>query len=470
MKIKKRLNLKILLLIIILLMSSGFRCKCVSPDVKDQLKPITINYWGVWNDRSDIADLIDAYRQIHPNITINYKKFRYEEYERLLLDAWAEGRGPDIFSIHNTWVSKYEPKIAPLPKKIEMPHISYRAPLPGCKKKTEEIIEIKDTPILRISDIEKKYTKTVYKDVILGDPKHGYAIYALPLSLDILALFYNVDLLDKNNIPFPPDSWDEFIEDVRLLTRIDIDQNIIQAGAALGAYSNIERAFDIISLLFLQNGADLNNIWGTRAQEAMSFYLDFANPQKEVYSWNNEMVNSLDAFVEGKLAFFFGYSYHIEEIKSKSPNLNFAISTVPQVNVSDPVNYANYWVETVYKKSEYSKEAWDFILFLSQEENLKKYLKETKQPAAIRGLMESQLDDPEVGPFASQVLTADSWHGYKNFNLLEDAFGEMFEVVYENSIYTDNVADFLNKEVNPEFVSLPNLLKSLTSKVQRAKE
>ena len=223
-------------------------------------------------------------------------------------------------------------------------------------------------------------------------------------------------------------------------------------------------------MLFLQNGSDLNNLWSPRSQEALNFYLDFANPQKEVYTWNNEMVNSLDAFVEGKLAFFFGYSYHIEEIKSKSPNLNFAVSPVPQVNVSDPVNYANYWVETVYKNSKYSKEAWDFILFLSQEKNLKKYLKESRRPAAIRALMEGQLNDPEVGPFASQVLTADSWHGYKNFNSLEESFKEMFEVIYENSIYTDNVFDAVNKELNPSAVSVPNLIKSLTSKAQRARE
>jgi multiple sugar transport system substrate-binding protein len=404
-----------------------------------------------------MTELIEAYQQIHPNISVNYRKVRYEEYERLLLDAWAEGRGPDIFSINNTWVPKYQSKIAPMPASIEMPYVSYQAPIPGCEKKTEEVIELKNIPTLRLSDIEKNYTKTVYQDIILaGDG--GYQIYALPLSLDTLALFYNVDLLDKNNIPFPPSDWEEFIEDVRILTRVDIDQNIIQAGAALGTYSNIERAIDIISLLMLQNGADINALSSSESLEAIRFYLDFANSKKETYTWNNNMLNSIDAFVEGKLAFFFGYSYHIPAIKSKAPNLNFAISTVPQINVSSPVNYANYWVESVYKGSSYSKEAWDFILFLNKEQNLKMYLDKTKRPTALRSLIKYQEKDPEIAPFVSQVLTANNWHGFKNFNYIEQGFEEMFNFLYEQ---------------NNNFVVDENIINALRvagNKIQRAKE
>lgn len=458
MIVKKRSSLKILLLLIVLLMSTGLRCKCVSQDVRNQLKPITLEYWGVWNESKNLEPIIAAYQAIHPNITVHYKKLRYEEYERMLLDAWAEGRGPDVFSIHNTWVPKYQSKIAVMPKKYDMPYVTYEAPLPGCDRKTEEIVEVETKITPTPTDIKRDYSGTVYYDVLLRDENGSMGIYALPLSLDTLALFYNIDLLDRENIPFPPSDWDEFIEDVRLLTKVDVDQNIIQSGAAMGTYDNIERAFDILSLLLMQNGGSLDELGDARTTEALNFYLDFANPDKEIYTWNNKMVNSLDAFVEGKLAFFFGYSYHIPMIKAKAPTLNFSVSSVPQINLSKPINYANYWVETVYKRGKYTKEAWDFILFLSKQENVKKFLKETKGPTALRSLIKEQENDPQIKPFAAQILTAESWHGYSNFNYIEEGFQEMFESIYNAP-----------EDAEGKAADYAKFLKEAKSKVIRAK-
>ncbi len=427
---KNGINLKILLFIMVLLISTGVSCKCVSTDVRKQLKPITLEFWSTWDDSKVFVGLIEKYKEFHPNISINYRKLRYEEYEKMLLDAWVEGRGPDIFSIHNTWVPKYKTKIFPLPKKISMPYVSYQPPLPGCKRKTEEIIETKTIYSPTLADIKDNYVATVFADVILKDAKGVNQIYALPLSLDTLTLFYNRNLLDSANIPFPPADWDEFIEDVRLLTRLDIDKKIIQSGTAMGTFDNVDRAFDIISLLIMQNGGNLYNFGDSRTLEALNFYLDFASPDSEIYTWNNKMPNSLDAFMEGKLAFFFGYSYYIPIIKAKSPTLNFAVSNIPQVDLSHPINYANYWVQTVFKNSKHPKEAWDFLLFLNKEENIKQYLKQTGKPTALRNLVKDQESNSQIKPFVSQVLSADSWHNITNFNYVEESFKEMFEKFY----------------------------------------
>ncbi|MBT4277332.1 extracellular solute-binding protein [Candidatus Falkowbacteria bacterium] len=429
---KQNPSFKILLLIIVLLLSTGFQCKCTSNDIAKQLKPITLEYWGVWDDSEVMNRLILKYQIIHPNITVKYKKLRYEEYERSLLEGWADGQGPDIFSIHNTWVPKYKDKILPMPKSIELPYVSYKAAIPGCEKKTEQVITSQKTHTISLSELKNNYSGTVYHDSVLNGE-----IYALPFFLDTLALFYNRDLLDSANIPFPPADWDEFIEDVRLLTQYDVDRNIIQSGAALGTFENIDRSVDILSLLMMQNGVDLSAFASKgsnlgRSTEALEFYLDFADPQREIYTWNNEKPNALDAFSEGNLAFFIGYSYHIPLIKQKAPILNFSISEIPQVNLSNPINYANYWTQTVFKRSKYTKEAWDFILFLSQEENVKEYLKDAKRPTALRSLIKTQEKDPMLKSFATQVLTADSWHEVRDFNHLEKAFQKMFSKIYSD--------------------------------------
>ncbi|MCD4705790.1 extracellular solute-binding protein [bacterium] len=453
---KTNFKFKILLLVFALLLTSGFQCKCVSWETKEQLSPITLEFWGVWDNSDVFEGIISKYNEIHPNINVQYRKLRYEEYENALLNAWAEGKGPDIFSIHNTWTVKYKNKIAYLPKEIELPYISYKPPLPGCKRATEQVIEVKKKASPLVSDIKNDYVEAVYYDVVFKDEKGKSQIYALPLFLDTLVLFYNRDLLDSANIVFPPADWDEFSEDVRILTKYDVNREIIQSGTAMGTFDNIERSLDILSLLMLQNGVDLNALtskqYFQRTLEALNFYLDFASPEREVYSWNNDMLNSLDVFAQGKVAFFFGYSYHISLLQAKAPTLDFKIAPVPQVNLSQPVNYANYWNQTVFKRSEHIDEAWNFILFMNEEKNVKKYLEKTKRPTALRSLIEEQENNLQIKPFVSQVLTADCWHGYEKFNYIETVFQEMFDRIY-----------------NDEDVDAQKALKSIGEKIYRAK-
>ena len=78
-------------------------------------QPVTLHYWRVFDDEEALVPIIAAYQQIHPNVTIEYKKFRYEEYERALLEAFAEDRGPDIFSLPNNDINHHFAKLLPLP-------------------------------------------------------------------------------------------------------------------------------------------------------------------------------------------------------------------------------------------------------------------------------------------------------------------------------------------------------------------
>ena len=109
-----------LFLFFILILTSGFGCKLVDKKTQEAMKPVTLNYWRVWDGPDAFDGIIANYKQLHPNVNINYRKLRYDEYEKELLDALAEDRGPDIFSIHNTWIKRYENKIVPMPTSITM--------------------------------------------------------------------------------------------------------------------------------------------------------------------------------------------------------------------------------------------------------------------------------------------------------------------------------------------------------------
>lgn len=422
-------------LLIVFILSAGFGCKTVDKETKAASEPITLTYWRVFDDSDAFFDIIEKYKELHPNINIEYRKLRYEEYENELLNAWAEDRGPDIFSIHNTWIKKYQAKITPMPAEITM---SYMVETGSIKK--EVVPQLKTTPSLTVRELKNNFADVVASDVILDDGK----IYGLPLSIDTLALYYNRDLFNSAGIAKAPEYWNkEFQQDVKKLTKQDPKKGIIQSGVAMGASSNIERYSDLLAVLMMQNGSVMINGNQVTFQsvpstikngynpglEALRFYSDFANPLKEVYSWNKDLPNSLQSFTSGNLAMFFGYSYHLEQIKALAPNLNFGISKLPQIEGNPlAVNYANYWVETVSKKSAHSAEAWDFIQFLTKEENAKTYLEKTKKPTALKSLISGQQSVEDLGVFAEQILSSKSWYRGRSVNDAERAIKEMIDM------------------------------------------
>jgi len=432
---------------------------CGGPSQAQSLatQPVSLNVWRVFDESSTFDDNFAKYQKLHPNISFNYKELRADEYEKELIRAFAEGTGPDIFSIHNTWIGEYMPLIEPLPLSIQIPYSETRGSI-----KKETIFTLKEQP-----SISQRALKTEFADVVAEDVVRPYKpndrsevtsrIFALPLSVDTLTLYYNKELLNSAGFPEPPKTWNEFQTQVTKLTKLGADNSIIQSGAAIGTGKNVERAFDILSLLMMQNGTQMtdgreratfareDNNQNILGLEATRFYTDFANPLKQVYTWNDNQPNSFQAFVTGKTAFFFGYSYHADLIKTAAKKLKFAIAPIPQIEGGKVVSYANYWVETVAKSSKYKNWAWDFIQFATDKDHVESYLNASKKPTARRALINKQMEDESLSIFASQILTAQSWYQGNDAKAAEKAFLDLISSVLKGEDEERAIKDAENK-------------------------
>lgn len=455
---KNNLKLLILILIGIFLVTSGFSCKLFPKKETPESLTETINleYWGVWDETADLQEIINDFKRQHPNIKVTYRKFRYQEYEQKLLEAWAEDRGPDLYSVPVEWLEKYQNRITPQPDKVQLAFQEVKKTL----GKTEVSTIVRQVPIFKPHQIKELFVNIVYDDVIIGGK-----VYGLPLSVDSLVLFYNRDLLDAAGVATPPTTWTGVKEAVKKTTVLDLQNNIAQAGIALGTADNIPRAVDIVSLLMMQNGTEMmlgNKVTfhqsppGSQSStflpglEALKFYTDFADPIKEVYSWNENMPNALDAFTSGKLAMMYGYSYQLPVIKGRSPKLDIGIATMTQIQgASQPINYTNYWVTTVSHKVKNLDAAWGFLNFAASEAEVKKYLAATKRPAALRSIINEQKADPELAVFAEQALTATHWYNGNDALKMEEIFLEM-------------IADF---PIISDPLELSNLMRSAADRI-----
>ncbi|MCX6796249.1 MAG: extracellular solute-binding protein [Candidatus Falkowbacteria bacterium] len=475
------MKLKIIILFLLLsFITSG--CQITkNPDqaTVNLMQPISLNVWGVWDESDNFTGFIKSYKATYPFVDIQYRRFRYDEYEKELINAFATDRGPDIFAVHNTWIREYATKgmIAPLPEKISMARLTVTGTV---KKDVVTQKEVKTS--LTTRDIKSKFIDVVYHDVVVKEKdsatnKTTEKIYGLPLYVDTLAMFYNKDLFNNAGITSPPLYWDEsFQQYVKKLTKQDNKGQIIQSGVALGGSNNIERSSDILSALMMQDGAEMtdsayhatfNSVPAGEKREvspgaeALRFYTDFANPAKEVYCWNGQLPNSLDLFAQGKLAMLFGYSYMLPTIKANGPKVNFAISFLPQIQNRPATNYANYWAyavsqkiltnpENLKKGQTYAKQkqdvAWDFVQYIANESQVKNYLEKTKRPTALRSLIDKQKEDENINIFADQLLTAKSWYQGLDPNSAEAFFKEMIDnVVLGKTSLEDAIGKAISK-------------------------
>lgn len=462
---QQKRSLIILTALVLLLPSLGLGCQS-----SVRQAPVKLTYWRVFDDPDNLKEIIASYRSIHPYVTIEVKKIRYEEYEQQLLNAFAEDRGPDMFSLPTTWIGKYQSKLLPLPPKVT---VTTQTISGGFKK---DVISTRVTsPTITPTTIRTRYVDTVPIDVIRIAPGAdgktvGEQVYGLPLALDTLALFSNRDILNAANIPVIPQTWTDFLKAVSKITKFDNQGNIILAGAALGTANNIPRATDILAALMRQNGAVITNAAGhptfhlpapgstdktfLPGIEALRFYTDFASPTKEAYTWNANMPDALEAFTAGKVAFFLGYSYQVPIIRAASPQLRFDISPIPQADAEhNPANFANYWVETVSKKTKHVNEAWDFIQFATNAPAVGAYLKATGKPTALRSLITQQTADPAIAPFAEGLLTAKTWYHGSDPASAEQALSDL---ITETIAATDpkNITSAINKAIKRIELSL----------------
>lgn len=435
------------------LLTTGFGCKGATTAEQQATKPITLEYWTVFDDVDVLQSLVTQFKADHPYINVNLRQLRQDEFYNRLTEALAEDKGPDIISVQNKNLLAYVSKLASMPASVKDTTVKTVKGTVGSSTQINTVTK----NMVTVDRLDREYVQAVKRDVVV-DGK----IYGLPMSMDVLALYYNKDLVDRSGVAETPKTWDDFQKAVKKITKYDKQSGkILQAGAAFGTGNNVVGSDDLLYLLYKQSGLNFTTKTGAAAFNGMTqgnetnpitimnFYADFANSTRDTYTWNESMGNAFDKFTAGSVAFFFGYSYHDAQIKARAPQLNYGILPMLQLNSDQPVNAANYWVQSVVGKSKYQNEAWNLVDYLTHSKATKDYLDKTGRPTALRAYVAAQNEIPELAPFASQVLVAENWYRGRNYEAAMKAVNDMIHQWLEIPTNTQDVNamqnDILNK-------------------------
>lgn len=365
--------------------------------------PVTLTYWGLWEDDSLIKPLIESYQSQNPNVKINYVKQSSVNYRTRIQTQIRNRVGPDVFRIHNSWIDMFQGDLSPAPAE------AFSQP---------------------------EYQSIFYPIAFNSFIKNGQ-ILAAPMEIDGLALFVNNDILAAANVTVPK-TWQEFIDSATKMTVRDQYGQIKTAGAAVGNVANVDHWSDILGLLMMQQPKiDFNNLSTPAAAEVFRFYTGFiTNPNMK--TWDALMPSSTQAFYSGRLAYYFAPSWKAFDLRQANPNLKFKVVPVPQLPPNPNVAWASFWAEAVSSHSQHKLEAWKFIKFLTSKE-AEKLAYKTASSVRLFGEPYSRLDlaaeivnDPVVGAFVAQAPYYKSW--YLNSNTYDSGINEEMSKYFEDGI------------------------------------
>ena len=358
---------------------------------------VPISVWGPIPQATVSRLLMNLPLGKSKEVSVNYTYVKETDFDTKFIEALASGKGPDVVLVSQENFLKHRDKL------IQVPYSSYS---------------------------ERTFKDTFAENGELFLDEGG--IYAFPLTIDPLVMYWNRDIFTSSGIANPPAFWDEFYELSKKLTLKDGALNVTRPTISFGEYSNVTNAKGILSALMLQAGTPIvrknnqtfssyltlpgqtNDVRNeqTPAISAVNFYTEFSNAAKPHYSWNRSLKDSQTVFLAGDLAVYVGHASELPFLKLKNPNLNFDVAPLPQSrNASGGRNTTFGRIQglAVVRATKNSSAAFTVISGLMNKDAALAISEAVSVPPARRDLLSIKQNDAYKSVFYQSALWSKAW-------------------------------------------------------------
>lgn len=323
----------------------------------ESLEGQTITYWAsnqgatIDEDKEVIGRAVDEFKK-ETGITVEFKVIPWSDLYNNILTATTSGEGPDVLNIGNTWSASLQA--------------------------TGAFVPFEGGDLEAIGGREK-FVETSWA----ASGAEGKTPTSVPLYGLSYGLFYNKAMFEEAGIQGPPETWDEFVEDAKKLTRdTDGDGRPDQWGVAVEGASITENAH-FAFILGRQQGGRLFDEAGNPTFDtpenvrAVKQYIDFmgedgiAAPSNAEYSTGTQSVAD---FANGKAAMLIVQNNAENTIKSNGMKQDeYGVAKVP---LPDPMPAGGEPIMShvaginvsVFNNTDNKEAALEFVRFLTSKE------------------------------------------------------------------------------------------------------
>ncbi len=346
--------------------------------------------WGTIPQESFQLLLRNSTLEKSKTTTVSYVLKDQGDFDQELIEALAEGRGPDIVILRDDNVYKHRNRLFVIPY--------------------------------------KNYPERTYKDKFIEGSevflsKEG--VIAVPFMTDPMVMYWNRNIFSNNLVAQPPQYWDQVFELAEKMTKRDTNGNVLQSTIALGESRNITNSKEILATLLLQAGTPIvqrNNEGAVSvlnskfdqpvapSESTLNFYTQFSNPVSKYYTWNRSLPSSLNMFLGGNLAMYIGFASEIFSIQQKNSNLNFDVTYVPQTrNTENKTVFGRMYAFAITKQSKNISAGYVAINALTEPASLKALETATNLPPIRRDMLVDKPTDAFRSVFYNSALISSSW-------------------------------------------------------------
>ncbi len=285
--------------------------------------------WGSKTEVQILKDLISDFEKENPDIKVEFLHIPQNYFQKLHL-MFASNLAPDVIFINNLNIPVYEKYLLDL----------------------NEIIKNKED----------------YYPQVLDTMTYENRLLAIPRDVSTLVVFYNKDLFDKNNIPYPNENWNmiDFLNIAKNLTNngvygISFEENSL-------FYLPYMRAFE--GGILSSTGEQIMN--SENSQKGIQYYSDLRNkynvaPKK--YQSASETMAQM--FINGRLAMHLSGRWLVPKYR-EDINFDWDIINFPNVNGKSSVTLDSSGY-AITKTSKHKTEAVKLVEFLSSDKAIQKF-------------------------------------------------------------------------------------------------
>jgi multiple sugar transport system substrate-binding protein len=331
----------------------------------------TISY-SIWGDPAEIKNqqaVVDAFHAANPKITVNVTVSDWDTYWDKLQTGIAGGDAPDVFAMDGPLFPDYQSRGVLLDLKPYIDRDGY------------DLGQLADQAVA---------------DFTTPDGQFG-----VPRDLNVIALFYNKEMFDAADVPYPDETWD-WQKLVEVAHQLTLDTNGDGKPDQWGFYTETSDMENYWSSLVWQNGGEIlapdgqSTVLGSdEAVGGLQFLQDLIWKEK-VMPEPALFAEIGDAFEQGKAAMEANGSWLVPT--HEAAGIDLGIAPLPKGPAGQATSI-NPTGAVVYANTRSPDAAWEFVKYLAS-------------PAAQTKLMELRASLPAnkevlAGPYASSFEGAE---------------------------------------------------------------
>lgn len=320
--------MKKIFLIFCLIIFFGFYI--VSNHSRDEKVIIQFSSWGSESEVNILKPILAEFEKENPDIKVEFLHIPQNYFQKIHL-LFASNTSPDVIFLNNQYLPIYA-------------NAGMLEDLSGY-------------------DEEFQYQKYYPKSLLTMSWKKK--IYAVPRDISNLVIFYNKDLFDRYNVPYPKNGWtfEQYLQTAQQLTHVP----------EIFGISFEEEPLFYLPYLTSSGFEGVPYFESIKNQEGLKFYADLRTkyhfaPKKE----ESASATMAQMFLQGKLAMHLSGRWLVpkyrEEAKFDWDVIEFPAGKSGSIVPMDASGWA------ISKQSKHKSEAIRLVQFLSSNENSEKFV------------------------------------------------------------------------------------------------